>query len=1243
MRERIVPGRHVAGSGRSAVLLDAMPRRGVPGATGDVMISMVKIASGEDAWRYFQDSVAAEAGRGDAVDYYAAEGTPAGRWYGAGVAGLGVAEGRTVTPSELSHLFGAGAHPLTGEPLARKYVVVATLEERIDARVKKLDTSLDDATREHAVAKIIAEETAHTPPSSVAGFELVFNPPKSVSVLWALSPASVQEQIKAAHEQALEETLAILERDALRTRAGAGGVAQLEVLGAVATGFDHWDSREGDPQLHTHLLIANRVQTADGQWRTIDSRHALSPHVVTLSETYDAALMDALSNRLGVQWTERSVDRHPERYARFLNERNLNDSQESRALFADELGVAARNRKWEIDGIPSSLLDEFSQRSTQIAQAKDELIEEYRAATGKEPSRFQIWRMRQAATRRTRASKTVHSLEELSAWWRERAARITDPDRLVGRVVEAGHRRLSLQSQWSLHGDDLANVVDVDEVAGRVLAALTASRTTWTRANALAEVHRALKPVTFRSILDRDNASRRVLHQVVAAAVPLTPRNPLHAPREFRQSDGASAFAPTARELFTTRALLDAERRLVAASHQASNLSVGADAIAAMLDAADNDGRMLGTDQRDAVARIATSGLAVDVLVGPAGAGKTTTHAKLRELWEHQHGQHSVIGLAPSAAAARVLGDALSIETENTAMWITGSTGDRPRFAMRPGQLVIVDEAGMSGTLALDELRAQAAAAGAKLLLVGDWAQLGAVDAGGAFSLIVAERGDRAAQLDQVWRFTAEWERDASVLLRLGDVGAIDAYAAHDRMESGSSDEMLADALAAWRADVAAGLESLLIASDNAQVRTLNLHAQEWLREAGKLGDESAGISEQLRAHLGDRVVTRNNNRTLRDSHGEWVRNGQEWTVVKLRRNGEAVVENADGARVTLPVAYLREHVQLAYATTAHRSQGRTVDTAHMLVDETTTREVAYVGLTRGKQSNKAYVTAGVPDSDTSRQLERGWRDVLESVLRSTGADTSATATARGEQARVSSIRQLAAEYDTLAAHIAAERYGAVLSASLGEELHAQLRGDGGYDALVALMRRLDEQQLPVAEIITEAVHARRLDTANDAAAVVHQRLTDRLAIASANAPQARRERIAGLIPVICSDHADMQRALDERATAIRDRAERVLDDAIAAGEPWTSRLRIPGGDDWREHAVTIAAYRDKWGVTSSTPLGPIDDLNHQRRTDYEIARTALPHVEAAAPAVNVPRSDDASRYSQMPAEQTTRQRIRLP
>src|SRR5690606_316616 len=129
-------------------------------------------------------------------------------------------------------------------------------------------------------------------------------------------------------------------------------------------------------------------------------------------------------------------------------------------------------------------------------KAKDELIEEYRAATGKEPSRFHVWRMRNQATRATRPPKSVQSLDELAQAWRERAARITDPERLVAGIVDTGAARLADQGRWSVRGDDLAHAGDVDDVAGRVLGALAESRATWTRANALAEIHRALKPVT---------------------------------------------------------------------------------------------------------------------------------------------------------------------------------------------------------------------------------------------------------------------------------------------------------------------------------------------------------------------------------------------------------------------------------------------------------------------------------------------------------------------------------------------------------------------------------------------------------------------------------------------------------------------------------------------------------------------------------------------------------------------------
>ncbi len=130
------------------------------------------------------------------------------------------------------------------------------------------------------------------------------------------------------------------------------------------------------------------------------------------------------------------------------------------------------------------------------------------------------------------------------------------------------------------------------------------------------------------------------------------------------------------------------------------------------------------------------------------------------------------------------------------------------RWQLRPDQMVIVDEASLAGTFALDELVAAATDAPAKVLLVGDWAQLSAVDAGGAFGLIARDRKDMAPELSDVHRFTASWEKAASVELRLGRAVAIDAYRAHGRVVGGPRDDLLDAVYAAWRRHEGGPIES---------------------------------------------------------------------------------------------------------------------------------------------------------------------------------------------------------------------------------------------------------------------------------------------------------------------------------------------------------------------------------------------------------------------------------------------------
>lgn len=228
---------------------------------------------------------------------------------------------------------------------------------------------------------------------AVAGFDYTFNPAKSVSVVWAVADRGVREQITAAHHAAIDDVLVLLERDVARTRVGTGGVAQVSVRGVVAAAFDHYDSREHDPQLHTHLVVANRVQADDGRWRTLDSRGLIFPSVVALSETYDNLLADHLTRWLGVDWEAHD-------------------------------GRKAKNARWEIAGVPTVLVDHFSRRRAQIERAADDLIDRYREHTGHEPADAVKLRLRQRATRATRRDKTLYPLAVLVAHWRERAGAV---------------------------------------------------------------------------------------------------------------------------------------------------------------------------------------------------------------------------------------------------------------------------------------------------------------------------------------------------------------------------------------------------------------------------------------------------------------------------------------------------------------------------------------------------------------------------------------------------------------------------------------------------------------------------------------------------------------------------------------------------------------------------------------------------------------------------------------------------
>ena len=330
-------------------------------------MSLHKLTAGS-GYDYLTRQVAAmdatDKGHVGLASYYTEKGETPGVWVGSGMAGIdGLDAGDVVTADHMQNLFGSGKHPLATERtkeldlrIGRPDQASPTEAERRAAtrlgtpfKVYENDVSafrVEVAQRLAAVNEaaglpgdwpVPAEERArirtevgrdffraehgrdpadarelaatiakHSRPktNAVAGYDLTFSPVKSVSVLWALADPKTAAVIERAHQAAIKDALDFIENKALFTRRGTNGIRQVDVRGLVATAFTHRDSRAGDPDLHTHVAVANKVQTLDGKWLAIDGR-LLYKAKVSASETYNTALERHLVDALGVRFAER--------------------------------------------------------------------------------------------------------------------------------------------------------------------------------------------------------------------------------------------------------------------------------------------------------------------------------------------------------------------------------------------------------------------------------------------------------------------------------------------------------------------------------------------------------------------------------------------------------------------------------------------------------------------------------------------------------------------------------------------------------------------------------------------------------------------------------------------------------------------------------------------------------------------------------------------------------------------------
>lgn len=963
------------------------------------------------------------ASRKHLTNYYTSSGDPAGTWFGQGLTGISRSNEQTVTKHDARAVFEDIAHPDTNTALGKRPM------QKTDApQGAKIPSQ-----------KPVRKQTRE----AVAGFDLTFSAPKSVSTLWAIADSATQATIHQAHQDAVRNTLTWLENNVIQSRAGDGGIAKAQVQGIIATLFDHFDSRAGDPQLHTHAVLSNRVQrAADGAWVTLDS-YALHKWVVTASEMYNATLFDELAKTAGTH-TELRQPLHQAMH--------------------EEMEKDYGNRRIELTGIPDELIIEFSQRASAIDEITNRLIEQYKAEHGENITAEKTLELRRQATLESRDAKPADKapLSTRLYQWRERTRALgLKPADILTQAT--GHPSITYTAETFT---DEA----VTEIAQNIIKQTSIKHPTFTRANLTASAHRLSVNIRFNTLEERNEFTERLVETALTQAVALTPdRYELdHLTQTELTLRGTSVFDRKEDKIYTTQHVLDIEKDLMDATRdsQATHLTDAQTARKILTEHVSDKGHSLAPDQLEAAFKVTTEASTISAIIGPAGTGKTSTLAGVRAAWENTYGQDSIIGLAPSAAAASVLAKDLGISTDNTAKWLYESVGEgvgiraqkyartqekitrleqqltthptsrvvkarldaertnlatliaeQAKYTFKPGQLLIVDESSMSSTADLHQLHAQIQAAGGKMLLVGDPKQLDAVEAGGFLGWM--ENEELSANLTSVWRFTADWEKQASLQLRDGDIEVLDTYRAHGRIIETS--DILDSAYSQWLADTTAGQSSVLIAGTNAEVQELNIRAQ---TERINRGDVDTTNSFAIRsgntAHTGDTILARQNNRQLLDSQGEFIKNGTRLTVNTIGNDVIEATREDTGATITIPRTYAEQSIELGYAATIHRAQGLTVETCHVAVDSSFGREQLYVAMTRGKASNTIYVDGNGEEKPESpdnwnmmhADVAENSQEVLARVLARSNRDKTAHETMDAEHGWAYDLGRAVSELD---------------------------------------------------------------------------------------------------------------------------------------------------------------------------------------------------------------------------------------
>ncbi|MDD7965517.1 MobF family relaxase [Actinomycetospora lemnae] len=1164
---------------------------------------MLSVASGYSP-DYLLNEVAA--GRENYYTGAVTDGEPPGRWWGSGAEKLGLTG--MVDPQDMRAVyehFLDPRHEAFRDP--QRWGEVPTLGHRgrryateDELYAAALEREPDASAERRAELRIEAGKQAR---HNVAFLDATFSVQKSVTVLhtafeaqevaartegddeaaaaWGEYRRAVEDAIWAGNNAALS----YLAERAGYARVGHHGGAAGRYVDAhdwVVTSFFQHDSRDHDPQLHIHNPILNRVEGPDGEWRTLDGRsiYRFRPAAAAVGER---TTEERLTQTLGVRLAMR-----PDGKAR------------------------------EVIGVDETATDLLSSRRRAVTAKAAELIADFEARHGREANGLERDRLSRQATMATRRAKS-HEGET-------REQLLDRIDRQLRDEVAGGLRGVAEDVLAARHeGPPAAQSWSPSAVLETALAEVQAKKAGWTRADLTRAINDAL-PDTL-GIADGEDVATlldRLTDQGIALATPLDAARPgaEALPDELRLADGSSAYRAPGARLYATPDHVHTERAMVAAGRRGDAAATPRSIADRFLARLQGEGIDLGADQEAAVRGVLTSGAKVETLIGPAGTGKSFVVGMIARGWSDPDlrgaGAGRVFGLATSQAATDIL-TAEGLTARNVARWLKTQErleqADQPHpadapWALRAGDLVVVDESAMTDTAALTAIHARAEATGAKLLLVGDHRQLAAVGAGGAMDL-VAQNGTRY-ELAEARRFRHEWEGPASLRLRDGDETVLRDYHRHGRLlDAGDLKAAEASASRAWLADTLAGRHSILVVDTNDQADRLNAALRAELVRLGRVAEHGALLGRDgTYAGVGDLVAARRNGWELTGHAGNQRGpiNRETYRVTAIGDDGSLTVtptETYDDEAATrqqeivLPAEYVGADLSLAYAGTVHSAQGATVDTSHLVATPVTSRAAAYVGLTRGRDANTAHVTTITGPTDPARglaadhSLHRDPIAVLAAVMgKDDGLDAqSALAIATESAADAATTRTAGELFADAAALAATERTGrwldrlATQGVITGDD-RGRLAAEDGAASLTRVLRRAEIAGQDAERVLRHAVTDRPLDGARNLTNVIHARIRD----AHTFDPQGTTWR--EWRPT--TGRADWDRYLETLADAADQRTAELAEQLAENPPSWLTEALGPAPADpqereeWLDAAGTVANWRELQGYDDpDDALGP--------------------------------------------------------